>query len=185
MPDNLSSPWGVTSRRLRLRFVTRAELPVLRERFSYEQGGFNDFGQVRGGGDPHPGGPPEAPVRDDHNGVLFIERQADGVAIGTIQYFQTGFGPNAESAGWMIGLELLPEHRGHGYGSEAQRALADWLFENTAANRVEAQTDADNVAEARSLEKAGFTREGLLRGAQFRAGAYHDLLVYSRLRDDE
>jgi hypothetical protein len=25
---------------------------------------------------------------------------------------------------------------------------------------------------------------GVLRGAQFRAGAYHDLVVYSRLRSD-
>ena len=84
----------------------------------------------------------------------------------------------------MLGIDLLPDARGKGYGAEAQRLFADWLFANTPANRVEAQTDVDNVAEARSLERAGFTREGILRGAQFRAGAYHDLIVYSRLRSD-
>ena len=36
----------------------------------------------------------------------------------------------------------------------------------------------------RSLEKAGFIREGALRGAQFRAGGYHDLVGYSILRSD-
>ena len=51
-------------------------------------------------------------------------------------------------------------------------------------NRVEAQTDVDNIAEQRSLEKAGFVREGTARGSQFRAGAYHDLVTYSILRDD-
>jgi RimJ/RimL family protein N-acetyltransferase len=51
-------------------------------------------------------------------------------------------------------------------------------------NRIEAQTDVDNVAEQRALEKAGFHREGVARGAQFRAGAYHDLVTYSRLRND-
>jgi hypothetical protein len=34
------------------------------------------------------------------------------------------------------------------------------------------------------LEKAGYVREGTLRGAQYRAGAYHDLVYYSRLRRD-
>jgi RimJ/RimL family protein N-acetyltransferase len=51
-------------------------------------------------------------------------------------------------------------------------------------NRVEAQTDAANVAEQRSLEKAGFVREGVARGAQFRAGRYRDLVTFSRVRAD-
>jgi RimJ/RimL family protein N-acetyltransferase len=34
------------------------------------------------------------------------------------------------------------------------------------------------------LEKAGFARDGVIRGSQFRAGAYHDLVIYSRLRSD-
>ena len=51
-------------------------------------------------------------------------------------------------------------------------------------NRIEAQTDVDNIAEQRSLEKAGFVREGTARGAQFRAGAYHDLVTYSILRGE-
>ena len=84
----------------------------------------------------------------------------------------------------MLGIDLQPEGRGQGLGTEAQRILADWLFETTPVNRVEASTDVDNIAEARALEKAGFTREGINRGAQFRAGAYHDLVMFSRLRDD-
>jgi hypothetical protein len=45
-------------------------------------------------------------------------------------------------------------------------------------------TDVENIAEQRSLEKAGFTREGILRHAQWRAGAHHDLVSYSMLRED-
>jgi RimJ/RimL family protein N-acetyltransferase len=41
-----------------------------------------------------------------------------------------------------------------------------------------------NLAEQRSLEKAGYRREGIQRGAQYRAAAYHDLVTYSRLRGD-
>jgi len=69
----------------------------------------------------------------------------------------------------------------------APRPSASWppyLFETTEVNRVEASTDVENLAEQRSLEKAGFRREGIQRGSQFRAGAYHDLVVYSRLRND-
>jgi RimJ/RimL family protein N-acetyltransferase len=49
--------------------------------------------------------------------------------------------------------------------------------------RIEASTDVENIAEQRSLEKAGFTREGILRRAQWRAGAHHDLVSYSILRE--
>ena len=51
--------------------------------------------------------------------------------------------------------------------------------------RVEASTDITNLAEQRALEKAGFTREGVLRKAQWRAGDWHDLVVYSLLRGEE
>ena len=52
-------------------------------------------------------------------------------------------------------------------------------------HRVEASTDVTNLAEQRALEKAGFTREGVLRGAQHRAdGVHHDLVGYAILRTD-
>ena len=50
--------------------------------------------------------------------------------------------------------------------------------------RLEPSPDIDNVAEQRALEKANFIREGIARHAQFRAGQWRDLVVYSRLRGD-
>lgn len=177
---------GPQSERLRLRFVTFAEAQLLGERYGSDPGGFNDFGEpskvTRSDDKPEPS--PDGELRNPNNGVLWVERIEGGDPLGTVQYRRSAYGPNRESMAWDIGIELIPEARGQGYGGEAQRLLADWLFETTAANRVEAQTDIENVAEARSLQKAGFTREGILRGAQFRAGAYHDLVVYSRLRSD-
>jgi RimJ/RimL family protein N-acetyltransferase len=75
--------------------------------------------------------------------------------------------------------------RGQGFGSVAQRLLAAYLFATTSVNRIEAGTDVDNLAEQRALEKAGFTREGVLRGAQHRAGAWHDLMIYAVVRDPD
>jgi len=167
--------------RVRLRFVTRADGPLLQELYAYETGGFNDFGVVRAVRDD---GWTGDELRNEERGTLFVERLADGATLGTVGYHLVGYGPNAESRCWNIGIELAPEARGQGYGTEAQRLLAEWLFATTPANRVEASTDVENRAEARSLEKAGFRRDGILRGAQFRAGEYHDLIVYARLRND-
>jgi aminoglycoside 6'-N-acetyltransferase len=50
--------------------------------------------------------------------------------------------------------------------------------------RVQASTDIENAAEQRALAKAGFTREGVIRKAQWRNGAYHDLVLYSKLRGE-
>jgi RimJ/RimL family protein N-acetyltransferase len=169
-------------RLVRLLDVTPADVDLLVRLHATQAGGFNDLGQDRRRL------PPEAFVdgrlRGENRGELLVERRADGRIVGTISYHRVSYGPNPRSGAWMLGIDLIPEGRGQGLGTEAQRLLADWLFETTDANRVEASTDVDNVAEARSLEKAGFTREGVNRGAQFRAGGYHDLVLFARLRSD-
>ena len=48
-------------------------------------------------------------------------------------------------------------------------------------HRVQASTDVANIAEQRSLERAGFVREGVARGSQVRADGRHDLVLYSCL----
>ena len=93
-------------------------------------------------------------------------------------------GPNEASRALNIGLSLIPDARGRGHGTEAQQLLVRLLFRLFEVHRIEASTDVENIAEQRSLEKAGFTREGILRRAQCRAGAYHDLVSYSILRED-
>jgi RimJ/RimL family protein N-acetyltransferase len=79
---------------------------------------------------------------------------------------------------------MRPEQRGRGYGSGAQRAAAEYLFAHTPVARVEASTEADNVAERRALLRAGFTEEGVLRRAVFRDGSYRDMVMFSMLREE-
>lgn len=105
----------------------------------------------------------------------------DGQVVGTMSWHRIAYGPTRGSWAWSMGVGLAPEWRGQGIGSVAQRLLSDHLLES--AYRVEASTDVDNLAEQRSLEKAGFSREGVLRGAQYRAdGIHHDLVMYARTR---
>ena len=167
--------------RVRLRQITvaDAELLELWEQPPY-RGDFNVFGA--------PARDFKAAIRkhgmiDSDRGNLIVEVLSDRTPIGTVSWHGVRYGPNnAGATVWNIGINLVPEGRWHGFGSEAQRLLADWLLETTPANRIEAMTDVANHAEQRSLEKAGFEREGVLRGAQLRAGAWHDIVVYSLLR---
>lgn len=102
--------------------------------------------------------------------------------VGEVQWHEVLQGP--DSPCWNIGVGLLAAERGRGHGTRAQRLLAIYLFNHTKANRVEASTERANAAEQRALEKAGFTREGVLRGACFRAGAWRDMVLYSIVRSD-
>ncbi|MDI5970713.1 GNAT family protein [Streptomyces sp. SL13] len=103
-------------------------------------------------------------------------------ALGHVSWYRSGQGPLNHS--WNIGAGLLPAARGRGVGTAAQRLLVHYLFAHTQVHRIDAHTDVTNTAEQRALEKAGFTREGTLRGAQFRNGGYHDMAVYSILRPE-
>lgn len=103
-------------------------------------------------------------------------------AMGCVSWRRTAYGPL--NHGWNIGIGLLPEARGRGIGTQAQILLVRYLFAHTQVNRIDAHTDATNVAERRALEKAGFTREGIMRGAQFRNGSFRDMVLYSILRHE-
>lgn len=122
----------------------------------------------------------ETRLLGDEGGMLMVERT--GERLGFVSWRQTR--TSRTSHCWNIGIGMLPEVRGLGYGTEAQRLLADYLFANTQVNRVEAMTEITNTAEQWALEKAGFTREGVLRGYGFRDGAWRDAVVYSVLRDE-
>lgn len=101
---------------------------------------------------------------------------------GLVSYLRRWHGTRSFS--WEIGIALLPEWRGQGIGWRAQAMFCSYLFEHTPVQRIEAATHAENAAEQRSLEKAGFTLEGVVRAAEFRAGQWRDGYLYSRLRTD-
>ena len=117
----------------------------------------------------------------DDGGILIVAREED--RLGIVSWRKVPSTPVYYY--WNIGIALLPEARGKGYGTQAQRLLARYLFAHTTAQRIEAATEVGNVAEQRALEKAGFTREGVLRGTGWRDGAYRDGVWYSMLRTDQ
>lgn len=119
---------------------------------------------------------------DDAGGLAVVDES--GALAGYVSWHWNHWGPNAASRCPMIGVWLRPSARGRGAGRQAQRQLAELFFRHTATNRVEAHTDVENFAEQRALEAAGFQREGLTRGAQWRDGAYRDGYLYAITRQD-
>jgi len=84
-----------------------------------------------------------------------------------------------------IGYWLAPEARGRGLTTEALRALSRWAIEQLGLGRVELVTDPDNVASQRVAEKAGFTREGILRSILVnRDDSRRDGVMFSLLPDE-
>jgi RimJ/RimL family protein N-acetyltransferase len=124
------------------------------------------------------------PIEETAGVVHRLVVEVDGVPAGVVSWHRTHYGPNAGSLAWNVGIALVPEWRGRGVGSLAQRLLARHLFASTDVQRVEASTDVDNVAERRALERAGFSFEGVLRQAQERSDGRHDLAAYAVLRGE-
>jgi len=163
----------------RLRPPRPDELPVL-ERWYAEPA--SEFDDLHGGAVPgRRDAPLPEPPRDA--GQLVVTDGAD-VLLGSVGWHAVLYGPNAGSVALSIGISLRPPARGQGHGTRAQRMLAEFLFASFPVHRVEASTDVRNVVEQRALERAGFRREGVLREAQWRRGAWHDMVLYGRLRDD-
>jgi RimJ/RimL family protein N-acetyltransferase len=80
-----------------------------------------------------------------------------------------------------LGIELVPDVRGRGVGTEAVRLLGEHLLAN-GYPRVQASTDVDNVAMRRALEHAGYTFEGVLRGFMPAGAGRADYALYALTR---
>ncbi|MED7951039.1 GNAT family N-acetyltransferase [Streptomyces sp. BE303] len=166
---------------IRLRPATREDLPVLDLLNNSGPETASAFGWF-GWNDPA-----RLTRRWEENGLLtpdsgnLVVAEGDEV-LGHVSWHRSQQGPLNHS--WNIGAGILPEARGRGVGTTAQRLLVRYLFAHTQVNRIDASTDVTNAAEQRALEKAGFTREGILRGAHFRNGSFHDMAHYSILRHE-
>jgi ribosomal-protein-alanine N-acetyltransferase len=109
---------------------------------------------------------------------LAVDRVSDGAFIGwcTLSRWNPDFRSTA------LGYCYNGEAWGHGYATEAARALLGWAFDTLDLNRVQAETDTRNAASARVLDKLGFVREGTLREDCVVNGDVSDSWVYGLLR---
>ena len=165
---------------VRLREPTKGDVPLLdawNASLAF-RGEFNDFGLP-------PRSAAEAAEKgfiDDQHGTLIVE--ADGTPVGTIDWRPAMYGPPPESMAYQLGISLAAEARGKGYGTQALRQVVEYLFATTKVNRIEASCDVENTGSQFALSRAGFRYEGVARGAQFRAGSHHDLILFGWVRGE-
>ncbi len=168
---------------IRLRAATEADLVEL-ERFETDPSALGEF-EWFGFADPK-----SRRRRWEQDGLLggasslLAVSLAAGDFVGMVTWRDLSGAGTPEGGCFEIGIALLPEHRGHGIGTAAQGLLVRYLFDHTLANRLQAGTEVDNLAEQGALERLGFRREGVMRGVVFRTGRWRDLALYARLRDE-
>lgn len=94
----------------------------------------------------------EHPEDRDWYAVWMIEK-TDGTYIGDLCFKGPGRSPE-------IGYGILEQYRGRGYAAEAVKLALKWAFSHPEVAAVEAETDPDNIASQRVLEKCGFHPNG-------------------------
>ena len=105
--------------------------------------------------------------------------EVDGEVVGDVctQVHETG--GVAE-----IGYTLAREHWGHGYASEAARALVEDLVTRIGVQRVYGELDPANVASQRVLEACGLVCEGVTRKSYLWRGEWTDNMSYAATREE-
>jgi RimJ/RimL family protein N-acetyltransferase len=108
---------------------------------------------------------------------LAVEVAATGTVVGDVGLCWTSqIHRQAE-----IGYSFHPDHRGHGYATEAAAALVDLAFTGLDAHRVSGRLDARNTASAALLERLGMRREAHLVENGYVKGEWTDEVVYAVL----
>jgi [ribosomal protein S5]-alanine N-acetyltransferase len=89
----------------------------------------------------------------------------------------------ADDEGW-IGYCYDEIAWGHGYATEAAKAIIHFGFTQLNLHRIFATCDSLNIGSSRVLEKSGMVREGRLREHKLQKGKYRDSFIYSILENE-
>jgi len=170
----------IQTERLLLRNITERDMPFIYRLFSLEETNqFVSFDPVKDMADawkiyelyckPKP-----------HLFRLAIVLSGTGELVGTIGLFSI----DMENKRATLGYDLLPEHWGKGYMTEAIGAMLKHAFTKMKLNRIQASAEPANVRSICCLERCGFRREGVLRQLDYYKGAYHDDVIYSIIKEE-
>lgn len=104
--------------------------------------------------------------------------QVEGTPVGCIGLANIDRDHDRAELGRMM---IDPSHQGHGYGTDAVRALAEYAFIDLGLHRLYLYVLTSNAAAVRLYHVAGFTCEGTLREHVWKHGAFRDVLLMGRL----
>jgi len=111
--------------------------------------------------------------------TTFALRRADGFLIGGAGLvLNTGTSAHRGEIGYWVSKN----YRGRGLATAAVKALSHYGFEDLGLRRLEATAFPHNAASHRVLERAGFTREGELKGYHCKNGVLIDACMYALVK---
>jgi RimJ/RimL family protein N-acetyltransferase len=84
----------------------------------------------------------------------------------------------------QFGYWVDPEARGRGVATTTLMLITRWALRELAPARLQLFTDVENEISMRVAERAGFTREGLLRNWYDLRGERRDAVMFSLLPED-
>jgi ribosomal-protein-alanine N-acetyltransferase len=120
-------------------------------------------------------------LREDLGYAFFIfAADSDNLLGGlTLSNVRRGI-TQAAAVGYWLGRPYV----GHGFMTEAVRALIPFAFDELKLHRLEAACLPHNLASIRVLERNGFQREGLARRYLKIDGSWQDHVLFALLCDD-
>ena len=104
----------------------------------------------------------------------------DGAILGGASVYSIDAGQRQASIGYWVAAHA----RGKGVATHAAKLLATWAFTVLEIERLQLTCGPDNLASQRVAERAGFTREALLRSHLPFKGGRRDTVVFGLLPTD-
>jgi ribosomal-protein-alanine N-acetyltransferase len=109
-----------------------------------------------------------------------IVATADGELLGSISLVRFTWKHARGEVGYLLGRDA----RGHGHATRALRLICAWGFATLGLERVDLYAATGNTASQRVAERAGFTREAVLRSFHVQLGAPLDMVAYGLLEGE-
>ena len=121
---------------------------------------------------------PHVKRKPSHDFKWGIESKENNKIIGIIEVFDV----ENDRLG-KVAYRVDPACWNQGVCTEALTKVVDFIFSETALDRLHAEADVENTASNAVLKKCGFTHEGCIRNGKM-AGSYCTYNIYGYIRDD-
>jgi RimJ/RimL family protein N-acetyltransferase len=171
--------------------VLRGQKAALRARFEADvpilQRDLYDDIEIRVRADSRPWRPiPDLPSASPY----WVDMSAEDAAFFSIVDLGDGdrlageallWGIDLHNRGAHVGLSILPEFRGRGFGTEVTNLLCYYGFSIRGLHRLQVDALANNEAMIRAARRIGFTQEGTRRGSAWVDGCFVDEVILGLL----
>jgi len=110
----------------------------------------------------------------ENDAFHWVIEDVEGVPVGSISTHAC----NSRTGTFSYGVDIAPEHQGHGYAGEAIFLVLKYYFDELRYQKVTVPVHGDNPASIRLHERLGFQKEGTHSRMVFTRGQYYDELWY-------